>query len=155
MKRCPTCNQTFEEDWLAFCTQDGATLVEDSPAKADEPPPTILSPPPPPAGDWMQPSGGLGSGQFQPQPVPQPVPPSNMGGPSGGFGSGQFQPQQQMQSGWQPPPPPPYAQGPKQGLAIASMIYAVAAFSVLSLAGRHVCDRPVSPAPEPELTSVA
>src|SRR5881394_346058 len=50
MKRCPTCNRTFEEDWLAFCTQDGTTLVDDSPAKADEPPPTILAPPPPPPG---------------------------------------------------------------------------------------------------------
>ena len=122
MKRCPTCNRTFEEDWLAFCTQDGTTLIEDSPARADEPPPTILSaPPPPPAGDWRQPSGGLDAGQFQSQPIPPPVPPSNLGGPSGGFGSGQFQPQQQMQSGWQPPPPPPYAQGPKQGLAIAAL----------------------------------
>src|SRR5882724_4557213 len=103
MKRCPTCNRTFEEDWLAFCTQDGATLVQESPARANEPPPTILSSAPPPlAGDWMQPSGGLGSGQFQPQP--------------------------QVQAGWQPPPPPPYAQGPKQGLAVASMICGI--FSV-------------------------
>jgi len=123
MRRCPTCNRTFEEDWLAFCTQDGTTLVDDSPAASNEPPPTILAPPPsPPAGNWQQPSGGLGSGQFQSQPVPPPVPPSNVGAPSGGIGSGQFQPApQQMQSGWQPPPPPPYAQGQKQGLAIASM----------------------------------
>jgi len=123
MKRCPTCNRTFEEDWLAFCTEDGTTLVDESPARADEPPATILAPPPtPPAGDWAQPSGGFGSGQFQSQPVPPPVPPSNMGAPSGGFGVAQFQPPQPMQSGWQPPPPPPYAQGPKQGLAVASMI---------------------------------
>ena len=126
MKRCPTCNRTFEEDWLAFCTQDGATLVEDSPARANEPPPTILSPPPPPAGGWRQPSGDPGSPQFQSQPVPPPVPPSNLGGSSGGFGLGQFQPPQQMQSSWQPPPPPQYA--PKQGLAIASMICGI--FSV-------------------------
>ncbi len=126
MKRCPTCNRTFEEDWLAFCTQDGTTLVEES-ARANEPPPTILSPPPqPPAGNWRQPSGDPGSGQFQSQPIPAPVPPLNLGGPSGGFGSGQFQPQQQMQSGWQPPPPPQYAL--KQGLAIASMICGI--FSV-------------------------
>ncbi len=45
--------------------------------------------------------------------------------------------------------------GMRTALTTASAIYAVAAFSVLSLAGRHVCDRPVSPAPEPELTSVA
>jgi MFS family permease len=45
--------------------------------------------------------------------------------------------------------------GMRTALAVASIVYGVAAFSVLSLAGRHVCDRPVSPAPEPELTSVA
>src|SRR5215475_14632070 len=120
MKRCPTCNRTFEEDWLAFCTQDGTTLIDESPAKKDEPPPTILAPPPPHPGGWQQPSSGIGSGQFQSQPIPPP--PSNLVQPSGGFGAGQFQPGQQMQSGWQPPPPPPYAQGPKQGIAIASMI---------------------------------
>ena len=123
MKRCPTCNRTFEEDWLAFCTEDGTTLVDESPTRTDEPPATILAPPPaPPGGEWGQPSGGFGSGQFQPQPVPPPVPPSNLGAPSGGFGVAQFQPPQQMQGGWQPPPPPPYAQGAKQGLAVASMV---------------------------------
>ena len=58
-------------------------------------------PAPPPAGNWNQPSGGFGSGQF---PEPQPI-----------------------QSGWQPPPPPSYA-GPTQGLAVASMICGI--FSV-------------------------
>ena len=48
MKRCPTCNRTFDEDWLAFCTQDGTTLVEESASNPSEPPPTILSSPPPP-----------------------------------------------------------------------------------------------------------
>ena len=123
MKRCPTCNRTFDEDWLAFCTQDGTTLVEEASYQRSEPPPTILAPPPPPpAGNWQQPSGGIGSGQFQSQPAPPPVPPSNLGAPSGGIGSGQFQPGQQMQSGWQPPPPPSYAAKPAQGLAIASLI---------------------------------
>jgi hypothetical protein len=133
MKRCPTCNRTFEEDWLAFCTQDGTTLVEDSPAKADEPPPTILAPPPPPAGGWKQPSGDLGSGQFQPQPSQPPPPPQpNYASPSGGFGSAQFQPppQQQMQAGWQPPPPPPYSTGPKQGMAIASMVCGIFSITI-------------------------
>jgi MFS family permease len=45
--------------------------------------------------------------------------------------------------------------GMRTALAVASIVYGVAAFFVLSLAGRHVCDRPISPAPEPELTSVA
>src|ERR1043165_2744776 len=100
MKRCPTCNRTFEEDWLAFCTQDGTTLVDESPAKASEPPPTILAPPRPPPGGGHQPSGGLGSAQFQSRPAPPP--PANMSAPSSGIGSGQFQPPQQMQPGWQP-----------------------------------------------------
>ena len=116
MKRCPSCNRTFEEDWLAFCTQDGTTLIDESPAKKDEPPATILAPAPPPPGNWQQQSGGLGSGQFQSQPLSTPPPPSNLPQP-GGFGAGQFQPQ----PGWQSPPPP-YVQAPKQGLAVASMI---------------------------------
>jgi hypothetical protein len=123
MKRCPSCNRTFDEDWLAFCTQDGTTLVEDSPARTDEPPPTILSPPPPPVGGWKAPSGDLGSGQFPPQ-SSAPTPPAqpSYAPPSGGFGAPQFQPPpQQMQGGWAPPPPPPYKAGPKQGMAIASM----------------------------------
>jgi MFS family permease len=39
-------------------------------------------------------------------------------------------------------------------LTIASIIYGIAAFSVLSIAGRHVCDQPVSSAPEPEIEPV-
>jgi len=45
--------------------------------------------------------------------------------------------------------------GMRTALAVSSVIYGILAFAVLSMAGRHVCDRPVSPAPEPELTSVA
>ena len=106
MKRCPTCNQTFSEGWLSFCTQDGATLIEDSVSRS-EPPPTIMAPPPPvtnpnnPA-NWTAPLGGPGSGPF---PQRQPA----------------YQQPQPIQAGWQPPPPPAYAT-PKQGLAIASLI---------------------------------
>jgi len=45
--------------------------------------------------------------------------------------------------------------GMRTALAVSSVIYGILAFAVLSMAGRHVCDRPVSPAPEPEFTSVA
>jgi hypothetical protein len=57
MKRCPTCNQTFEEDWLSFCTQDGTTLIDDSVQAQNDLPATIMAstspepawqPPPPP-----------------------------------------------------------------------------------------------------------
>jgi hypothetical protein len=99
MKRCPTCNQTFSEGWLSFCTQDGTTLIEDS-ASRSEPPPTIMAPLPPPQ--------------------TSPNQPANWTAPSGGFGSGPFSQPQPMQAGWQPPPPPTYAT-PKQGLAITSL----------------------------------
>jgi MFS family permease len=44
--------------------------------------------------------------------------------------------------------------GMRTTLTVASVIYGIAAFSVLSVAGRHVCDQPVSPAPEPEIEPV-
>jgi len=44
--------------------------------------------------------------------------------------------------------------GMRTTLTIASVIYGIAALSVLSIAGRHVCDQPVSPAPEPEIEPV-
>lgn len=45
--------------------------------------------------------------------------------------------------------------GMRTALAVASIIYGIAAFIVLSMAGRHVCDRPVSPVPESEMAPVA
>jgi MFS family permease len=44
--------------------------------------------------------------------------------------------------------------GMRTTLTIASVIYGIAASSVLSVAGRHVCDQPVSPAPEPQIEPV-
>jgi len=45
--------------------------------------------------------------------------------------------------------------GMRTALAVASVIYGIAAFVVLSMAGRHVCDRPVSPVLESEMAPVA
>lgn len=101
MKRCPTCNQTFEERWLSFCTADGTTLIDESPSSS-EPPATIMAPAPPP--------------------VSNPNQQANWNTPSGGFGSGQFPTPQSSQPAWQPPPPPPFAAGKQQGLAVASLI---------------------------------
>lgn len=39
MKVCPNCNQSYADDSLNFCLNDGATLTH---LKTDEPPPTIL-----------------------------------------------------------------------------------------------------------------
>ena len=108
MKRCPNCNQAFEEDWLSFCTQDGTTLV-DEPA-AYEPPPTIISPP-----DVAQ-SNERASWN-----------PPNYASP----------PQPQWQSpavtpAWQPPPPPPlpFVQPQSKSLANAAMVIGIISITV-------------------------
>jgi MFS family permease len=44
--------------------------------------------------------------------------------------------------------------GMRTTLAIAPAIYCVAAVSVLSIAGRHVCDPAISPPPEPEIEPI-
>jgi hypothetical protein len=109
MKRCPTCNQTFAEDWLGFCTQDGTALVDDRGATS-EPLSTIVSPPPvaTPVDQAVrslpstEPVGG-------PQvPAPQPGPPA-----------------------WKPPPPPSYIQPQNKGMATASMIIGIASMACL------------------------
>ena len=100
MKRCPSCNQTFDEEWLSFCTNDGTTLIEDA-GSANAPPPTMVSSPP------VVPD--LNSPAFEPAaPVPQYV---------GGY----------AQPEWKPPPPPPYYSLPQSNsLALASMIVGIA-----------------------------
>ena len=101
MKRCPSCNQTFDEEWLSFCTQDGTTLIEDA---ASEPPPTILSTPP------VVPT--LEQANLNLPAAAYGAPVSHYAGPS-------------IQPEWKPPPPPSYAQ-PSNGLALASMIVGIA-----------------------------
>src|SRR5437660_10628394 len=110
MKRCPTCNQTFEEDWLGFCTQDGTTLVDDQGATS-EPLPTIVSPPPPVGAPvdqamWNPPSAGT------------------VGGPT-------VATPRTGQPAWQPPPPPSYIQPQNKGMATASMIIGIASMACL------------------------
>ena len=104
MKRCPSCNQSFDEEWLSFCTRDGTTLVEDASSKND-PPPTMMAPPPE---------------------VPKPEQ-ANLSLPAAEYGA-PVRPhdEQPMQTEWQPPPPPAYAQPQSQGLATASMIAGIA-----------------------------
>jgi MFS family permease len=45
--------------------------------------------------------------------------------------------------------------GMRTALAVAAVIYAALGVIVLTLAGRHVCDKPVSPVPESEMAPVA
>ena len=104
MKRCPTCNRTFDEDWLGFCTEDGTALVQSGPLRS-EPPPTIRASgvPTDPSG---QPTFNL-PGSYN-RPIGQPKPPPSP-----------------IATGWQPPPPPRYTATPQQGLAVASLILGI------------------------------
>lgn len=102
MKRCPTCNRTFDDQWLSFCTEDGTTLVETQSAQLpSEPPPTVWIPP---AMD-TNPAGG-----DKPFDLP-----------------GSYNPPQPVTPVWQPPPPPPVRMqtSQKQGLAITSLVLGI------------------------------
>lgn len=108
MKRCPSCNETFVEEWLSFCTKDGTTLIEDT-GSASEPPQTIMASPP-----------------VVPKPAPANlnVPAAQYGAPVRQFGEEPIQPV------WQPPPPPLYAQPQNKSLAAASMVLGIISITV-------------------------
>jgi hypothetical protein len=113
MKRCPTCNQTFTDEWLTFCTQDGTSLVnvERSP---NEPPPTIAYPAMPPSvSPSEQPTLDL-PGSYKPPPAQYSAPQSL---------PMQYSAPQLPQPGWTPPPPPSFGR-PKQqqSIAVASLV---------------------------------
>ena len=100
MKLCPKCNRTFDEEWLAYCTDDGTTLIENAPSSLlSEPPPTVFIPP------------AVDTNPGAPKPFDLP---------------GSYNPPQPVAPVWQPPPPP-VRQGPnqKQGLAVASLILGI------------------------------
>ena len=104
MKRCPTCNLTFEEDWLSFCTQDGTTLIDEA-FSANEPPPTTVAPAQRDPPVWNTPSADL--------------PPS----------SPEWRRPVRAVPDWIPPPPP-YVQPQSKNLATASMILGIISVTV-------------------------
>lgn len=108
MKRCPSCNETFYEDWLSFCTKDGTTLIEDA-GSASEPPPTIMAAPP---------------AVPRPEPANLNLPAAEYGAPVPKFG------EQPIQPAWQPPPPPLSARPQNKSLATASMVLGIISITV-------------------------
>lgn len=110
MKRCPTCNQTFTDEWLTFCTHDGTSLVEVQPSPY-EPPPTIAYPAMPPS--------------VSPSEEPTLYLPGAYKPPQAQIGA-----QQPLQAGWQPPPPPAYSTAPQQTLAITSLVLGIVTMTV-------------------------
>lgn len=97
MKRCPTCSQIFEDEWLTFCTIDGTPLIDSG---ALYQPPTVIVPPPVETREdtQQQPSAAIAPADDYRSP-PQSVP-----------------------AAWQPPPPPRTMTGPSQSLAAWSMV---------------------------------
>jgi len=110
MKRCPTCNQQFTDEWLTFCTQDGTSLV-DVPVSPNEPPPTVAYPSMPPSvSPTEQPTLDFPD-KYQPPPV-------------------QMAAQESLQSGWKPPPPPAYVSQPQKSLAVLSMVLGIVSITI-------------------------
>jgi hypothetical protein len=99
--RCPSCNQTYTDETLSFCPNDGTPLIKDASSSYD-PQATMISQPPPNYPPQQQ-------GYYPPPGGETPPPQSGQTPPPG------WQPQQ-------PPPPygqqpPPYGQQPQQQYA--------------------------------------
>ncbi|MGB7923632.1 MAG: DUF4190 domain-containing protein [Pyrinomonadaceae bacterium] len=134
MKRCPACDQTYTDDALSFCINDGTALVSDRPSSYN-PQATIMSPPPsvtemPPYGDagptdWSAPRYSPPADLNAPGAwIPPPAPGSwqqPMGAPPPGMHPGVMRPAQQQ-----------------QGLAVASLIC-----GVISITLGLICGGPV------------
>lgn len=116
MKRCLTCNRTYEDDALSFCLTDGSALIKDEPGAGSFDPTPATAPPPAP--DWSTPpTPAVPSSQSSWSPVG--LPPQ---APSPGWGSNY------------PTPPGGYAiQKKEQGLAIASLVCGILSFLCCSV----------------------
>lgn len=115
MKYCPQCKRRFDEPWLSFCSDDGTPLIQElTPPMDPNWDPSIREPrretkvdtPSEQETQWMPRQPPMPGGWVPPDERPSMNPPV-----------------------WQPPPPPPYRPvnaRPSQGLALASMITAIA-----------------------------
>ena len=110
MKRCPTCNQTFTDEWLTFCTQDGTSLVAADTSVID-PPVTLVNPSlPPSVSPFEQPTMDL-PGKSAPAPA-------------------LYDPPQMPQPGFRPPPPPAYPVATEKNMALLSMIFGIVSITI-------------------------
>ena len=130
MKHCPTCNRSFVDESLGYCTDDGTVLLPDaSPESTDaqatrmfsDPPPTAFMPSPP------ETSYGLGdssSSSSASQPFSNPLPPPNENAAPEPYRWASEAPP----AVWTPPPAPAYPipQQPQQNLAILSLVFGIA-----------------------------
>jgi hypothetical protein len=111
MKRCPTCNQVFAEEWLTFCTSDGTALTSTS---TGDPPPTITLPQPPVTATQDE------------RPTLRVGPDALFGGPGNSL-----QQQQRVAPVWQPPPPPQAsASASPHSLAVLSLVLGIVSMTI-------------------------
>ena len=113
MKKCPSCQRTYEDDSLAFCLEDGTSLVSESATASDLPATLIMADP------------RLTLPQ-RPE-TAKPIPPAQATLP---------QAYTAQPPAWAPAPPAPQAYQPGsvrrgRGVAITSLICAIAAFVLL------------------------
>jgi len=125
MKRCLTCNTTFDEEHLSYCINDGTVLVQDDvPAELElqetallgQPPATVVMPPPRPT-------------EYVAQAPNAPTPPVPYGWAN------------ESPPVWVPPPPPaPFGgtRSAQQGTAVASLV-----FGLLSITFGWICGGPI------------
>lgn len=128
MKRCPSCERTYNDDTLSFCPNDGTPLVTDSPQSSGfDPQATIMATPPKVSSPFDQPSGPTdwpsqppAATDWPSQPPPAPAAPTDWGAPGG------YQPGQQVMGSrsFQPPPPPPFhdVANKQQGFAVGALV---------------------------------
>lgn len=109
MKRCPTCNQTFTDEWLTFCTQDGTALVAADTSVID-PPVTLVNPSMPPSVS----------------PLEQPT--MDMPGKSTSVPAAYNPPQ--SPSAFSAPPPPAYPVSTEKNMALLSLILGVISITI-------------------------
>jgi hypothetical protein len=139
MKRCPSCQRTYDDNTQTFCFTDGARLVEEgqaydsqktmvAPPPAQQPEPTqYYRPEQPPASAY--PAYGNQSPAWPPQHAAQPGAP--------GWPAQAAPPQQQTPSWGAPPPSPsqpgaafvatnaPATQDRRRGLGIAALLLGI------------------------------
>ena len=113
MKRCPTCQRTYADDSMAFCLEDGSTLLSER-VNASDLPATLIIPDP-------RTTNPARPETFRPNPTPTQQPPQayNMPPPA-------WSPAQVRQT-----LPATLAARQGRGLAITSLVCAIAAFLLL------------------------
>jgi hypothetical protein len=117
MKYCPQCKRQFDEPWLSFCPDDGTPLIQElTPPRDPNWDPNIREP----GRETKVDNRSEQETQWFPRQPPMP---------GGWIAPDERPPMNPPVPAWQPPPPPPYrpnVTGKSQGLALASMITAIA-----------------------------